>query len=70
MLIGYKLTDANQEKPLSVQDWTIFAASSAGGRFVTRQICEPVLAKPEDALTAEERMIGVDCMIEIIQGRL
>jgi hypothetical protein len=70
MLIGYKLADANQEKPLSVQDWTIFAASSAGGRFVTRQICEPVLAKPEDALTAEERMIGVDCMIEIIQGRL
>ena len=70
MLLGYKIADANQEKTISVQEWTIFAASSSGGRFVTKETCEPVFAKPEEKLSAEERMIGVDCMIEVINGNM
>lgn len=66
MLAGFKMADANQERPISVQEWAMFAAMSTGGRFVTPEMCQPIMASSEDELTIEERMIGVDCAEEIV----
>ena len=66
MLVGFKLADANQEKPISVQDWAMFTAMATGGRFVTPEDCQQLMAKPEDQLGIEDRMMGVDCAEEII----
>lgn len=66
MLVGFKMADANQERPISVQEWAMFTAMSTGGRFVTPEMCQPIMTKPEDQLTVEERMIGVDCAEEIV----
>jgi hypothetical protein len=73
MLVGFQSEDANgQEKPIAVQEWAMFTAMAAGGggRFVTQEICDPVLGKEEDDRTVEERMIAVDCAVEIIQGNV
>ncbi|MGE0653154.1 MAG: hypothetical protein AB7P12_15615 [Alphaproteobacteria bacterium] len=66
MLVGFKMADANQERPISVQDWALFTVMATGGRFVTPEMCEPVMAKPEDQLTLDDRMMGVDCAEEIL----
>ena len=66
MLVGFKLADANQERPISVQDWAMFTAMATGGRFVTPEDCQQVMGKPEDQLSLEDRMMGVDCAEEIM----
>jgi len=68
MLVGFKMADANQEQPISVQDWAMFTAMATGGRFVTPEDCQRVMAKPEDQLGIEDRMMGVDCAEEIMNG--
>lgn len=69
MLVGFKMADANQERPISVEEWATFASMTAGGQFVTPEMCEAVLAKPEDQLTLDDRMLGVDCAEEILNRR-
>jgi hypothetical protein len=66
MLVGFKLADANQEQPISVQDWAMFTAMATGGRFVTPEECQQVMGKAEDQLSLDDRMMGVDCAEEII----
>jgi hypothetical protein len=66
MLVGFKLADANQEQPISVQDWAMFTAMATGGRFVTPEDCQQVMARPEDQLSLDDRMMGVDCAEEIM----
>jgi hypothetical protein len=66
MLVGFKLADANQERPISVQDWAMFTAMATGGRFVTPEDCQQVMGKAEDQLSLEDRMMGVDCAEEIM----
>jgi hypothetical protein len=68
MLVGFKMADANLERPISVEEWAMFTGMATGGRFVTPEICEPVLSKPEDQLTLEDKMIGVDCAEEVLNG--
>jgi hypothetical protein len=68
MLVGFKMADANQERPIAVQEWALFTAMATGGRFVTPEMCEPVMSKPDDQLTLDDRMMGVDCAEEILNG--
>jgi hypothetical protein len=70
MLVGFKMADANQEREISVQDWALFTAMATGGRFVTQEECDRVKQAPEDERSIEDKMIGVDCMVEIINGVL
>jgi len=68
MLVGFKMADANQERPISVEEWAMFTAMATGGRFVNPEICDPVMSKPEDQLTIEDKMTGVACAEEILNG--
>lgn len=68
MLVGFKMADANQERPMSVEEWAMFTAMATGGRFVTPEICDPVMSEPEDQLTLEDKMVGVDCAEEVLNG--
>lgn len=68
MLVGFKAADANQERPISVQEWAMFTAMATGGRIVTPELCDQTMRKPADPLTIEDKMIGVDCAEEILNG--
>ncbi|HWA44147.1 MAG TPA: hypothetical protein VHA10_13125 [Hypericibacter adhaerens] len=68
MLVGFKMADANQERPISVEEWAMFTAMATGGQFVTPEICDAVMSKPEDQLTIGDKMTGVACAQEVLNG--
>ena len=68
--VGYKMADANQQRDISVQDWEMLVGMSSGRQFATKQVCDPVMGVPEENLTASQRMLSVDCAVEILNGRL
>ncbi|QEX15742.1 hypothetical protein FRZ44_10290 [Hypericibacter terrae] len=68
MLVGFKMADANQERPIAVEEWAMFTAMATGGQFVTPEICNPLMSKPEDQLTIEDKMTGVACAEEVLNG--
>lgn len=69
MLVGFKMRDANEDRPIGVEEWATFVSMTTGGQFVTPEMCEGVLQKPEDQLTLDDRMLGVDCAEEILNRR-
>lgn len=70
MLVGHTMADANQERVMTVQEWEILIAMSQGRQIATKQVCDPVMAVPEENLTAIQRMLSVDCAVEILNGTL
>lgn len=70
MLVGRTMADANQEKVITVQEWELLIGMTQGRQIATKQICDPVMGVPEENLTASQRMLSVDCAVEILNGTM
>ena len=70
MLVGFELADANQTKTISVQDWEVLVGMATGERFITRNLCQPVLTTPEDGLSIADRFLAAQCALAEVGGRL
>lgn len=81
-LVGFKLADANVERPLSVQEWQLYLASLIrdtggttrrepdGGQGIEPERCQRLLNTPQNQLSLADAMILMECMFSEFEKQM